>query len=85
MQVSAVQTEPDFESRADAILLRPLPVVGPSEVLDISNARPDNPYEAISYPDYLDIREASYSFSGLISYGMAPLPAVRRQQRSQTE
>ena len=60
-------------SLADALLLRPLPVVHPSEVLTISNATPDNPFEGTSYPDYREIRQQSRSFSGLIAYRMTSL------------
>src|ERR1017187_6357039 len=55
-------------SLADALLLRPLPVARPSEVLAVSNTAPDNAFGGLSYPDYRDIREQSRSFSGLIAY-----------------
>ena len=60
-------------SLADALLLRPLPVVRPSEVLAINGATPDNPFEGISYPDYREIRQQTNSFSGLIAYRMTSL------------
>ncbi|MGD0774433.1 MAG: ABC transporter permease [Candidatus Solibacter sp.] len=60
-------------SLADALLLRPLPVLRPAEVLTLSNTTPDNPFEGMSYPDYRDIRQQCRSFSGLIAYRMAPL------------
>jgi len=62
-------------SFADAILLRPLPVVRPSEVLTITNSTPDNLFEGISCPDYRQLREKSRSFSGLVGYRPAPLAA----------
>ena len=55
-------------SLADALLLRPLPVARPSEVLAVSNTTPDNAFGGLSYPDYRAIREQSRSFSGLIAY-----------------
>jgi hypothetical protein len=39
-------------SFADAILLRPLPVSRPSEVLSISNTTFEKSSEGLSYPDY---------------------------------
>src|SRR5215831_2801004 len=60
-------------SFADALLLRPLPVVRPSEVLTIGNATPENIFDGVSYPDYRDIREQNHSFSGLIAYRMTTL------------
>ncbi len=62
-------------SFADALLLRPLPVSSPSEVLTVSNATPGNPGEGMSYPDYLDLREKNHSFAGLVAYRLIPLGA----------
>jgi macrolide transport system ATP-binding/permease protein len=41
--------------------------------LNIANSTPEKSIEALSYPDYIDIRERSRSFSGLIAYRDAPL------------
>ena len=60
-------------SLADALLLRPLPVVRPNDVLAINSATPDNPFEGTSFPDYRQIREQSRSFSGVIAYRMTSL------------
>ncbi len=60
-------------SFADALLLRPLPVRRPSQVLSVSNSTPEKSIEGLSYPDYDDIRKGSRSFSGLIAYRNAPL------------
>ena len=50
-------------SFADTILLRPLPVARPSEVLTVSNATPEKPFEGVSYLDYCDLRASNHSFS----------------------
>jgi hypothetical protein len=55
-------------SFADAILLRPLPVVRPSEVLNVYSTTPDSGLEGMSYPDYRDLRERGRPFSGLVAY-----------------
>jgi predicted permease len=55
-------------SLADAILLRPLPIAEPGAVLTISTTTPDNPFGAVSYPDYRDFRDKSRSFDGLVAY-----------------
>jgi len=73
-------------SFADALLLRPLPVSRPSEVLTISNTTQDNLFDGISYPDYRDLREQDHSFSGLIAYrmtsvGVGATPAAPPQMR----
>ncbi|HEV2688535.1 MAG TPA: ABC transporter permease, partial [Bryobacteraceae bacterium] len=58
-------------SLADALMLRPLPVPAPSEVVTVSTDTPHNPFESVSYPDYRDLREKTQSFSGLAAYQYA--------------
>src|SRR5579863_10275262 len=48
-------------SLADALLLRPLPVPGPSRVFDVSYTTRDNLFEGMSFRDYRDLREKSRS------------------------
>src|SRR5512132_2594336 len=59
-------------SFADALLLRPLPVARPGEVLTVGSA---TNFEALgasslvaSYRDYVDIRDRTKSFEGLAAY-----------------
>jgi predicted permease len=52
---------------ADAILLRPLPILAPSSVLNIGTITPDNPYGGVSYPNYRDLLAKSQSFDGMIA------------------
>jgi hypothetical protein len=62
-------------SLADAILLRPLPVLGPSAVVTVSTNTPDNtsdnPFGGVSYPDYRDLQAKSQSFSGMLAYQLS--------------
>ena len=66
-------------SIADAILLRPLPVLKPSRVVAVSPIT-DQLFaglNTISYPDYVDFRDRNRTFEGLIAdaysfYGFAP-------------
>jgi predicted permease len=60
-------------SLADALLLRPLPVMRPSEVVTIESKTPKNPFASISYPDYVDYRDRSRSFTGIVAYQLTPL------------
>jgi predicted permease len=60
-------------SLADAILLRPLPVSRPAEVLSIGNSTPENAVEGVSYPDYREVRERARSFAGVVAYRSASL------------
>ena len=58
-------------SMADALLLRPLPVFRPSEVVTLSTGSPSSSSEsigALSYRDYLDFRDRSKSFQGLAAF-----------------
>ena len=57
-------------SLADALVLRPLPVPNPSQVVTVSDTAPDLPVGTlgrVSYPDYLDLRDKTKSFSGLVA------------------
>jgi len=55
-------------SLADALLLRPLPIKEPGAVVSVTNNTPNNPYDGVSYPDYLDFRGKSRSFDGLVAF-----------------
>ncbi len=74
-------------SFSDAILLRPIPVIRPSEVLTVADATPSNALEGLSFPDYIDIRASSHSFSELLAYrsttlGIGITPKSPPQMRS---
>ena len=60
-------------SLADALVLRPLSVARPGEVMSLRAKTEDAPYGAnfysFSWPDFLDYRERARSFSGLVAFG----------------
>ena len=57
-------------SIVNALILRPLPVERPSELVFLENAR----YGAgQSFPDYKDLRDRNQVFAGLVGYRMAPM------------
>jgi len=68
-------------SFADSLLLRPLPVPRPDRVVAINTAKPA-PFGSnspISYPDYIDLRDHTHSFEGLVAasytnFGFSPDP-----------
>ena len=57
-------------SFADGLLLRPLPVPRPSEVVTVGSTTSNEPSDTLtaSYQDYLDIRDRSQSFDGLTAF-----------------
>src|SRR5216117_3871894 len=57
-------------SLADALLLRPLPVLRPSEVVAVGIVESAGGFTGIvaSYRDYIDFRDQSKSFDGLVAF-----------------
>jgi predicted permease len=61
-------------SVVNAILLRPLPgIVEPGRLISLSRIQDGNVFDNFGYPDYLDYRDRSRSFTGLAAYSAAPL------------
>jgi len=58
-------------SIADALLLRPLPVLEPARIVAVTTASSAafGANTAISYPDYHDFRDGNRTFSGLVAAG----------------
>ena len=59
-------------SLADALLLRPLPVLRPSEIVSVQTKTPKSPFGGMSYRDYVDYRDHSRAFEGLVAFNMVP-------------
>jgi putative ABC transport system permease protein len=57
-------------SLADALLLRPIPVVHPSEVVTVGTTQSVAGFSSVvaSYRDYVDFRDQAKSFDGLAAY-----------------
>jgi len=73
-------------SLTDGLLLRPLAIAQPDEVMTIVTDTKAFIAEGISYPDYRDLREKSQSFAGLAAYqlytvGLAPSAKIQPQMR----
>ena len=57
-------------SVVNALILRPLPVERPSELVFLENT-PSGPSH--SFPNYRDLRDRNQTFAGLVGYRMAPM------------
>ena len=56
-------------SLVNAILLRPLPVYHPEELVDVyGHSSTSDAHETTSYPNFLDYRAQSETLTGLIAY-----------------
>jgi putative ABC transport system permease protein len=55
-------------SIADALLLRPLPVERPDEVVAINGQSAANAFEGVSHPDLRDLRRDARSFTDVVGY-----------------
>jgi predicted permease len=58
----------------DAVLLRPLPVARPSEIMRVFTASEVQPYGFVSYPDFEDFRAAK-SIQGAVAECLIPVAA----------
>jgi predicted permease len=63
-------------SLADALFLRPLPILEPSAVVNISTNQPANLFAQgsnVSYPNYRDFQEKSHSFESMTAFQLTTL------------
>jgi predicted permease len=67
-------------SLADALLLRPLPILEPSSVLDISTSTTDNPFSGVSYPNFRDLQAKSKSFDGIVAFQISTVSVATSAQ-----
>ena len=73
-------------SLTDALLLRPLSITRPGEVVTVVSDAVAFSSGGLSYPDYRDLREKSHAFTGLAAFqlytvGLAPAANVQPQMR----
>src|SRR4029077_8397248 len=54
-------------SRLAALIFRPSPVPRPSDVVTLVSTSPDNSFDSFSYREYLDIRDQTKSYDGVIA------------------
>jgi predicted permease len=53
----------------NAVLLRPVPVESPEELVFLYTGTEESPYRVFSYPDFLNYRDGSSAFRGLAAFG----------------
>lgn len=66
----------------DSILLRPLPVAEPDELVHVYTRMSGEPFSTSSYPDFLDLREGVDAFSGLVGHASA-IATLQHEGRSE--
>jgi macrolide transport system ATP-binding/permease protein len=64
-------------SYADGLVLRPLSVPNPSQVVKLSARTPSGTYGDMSYRDFVDYRDKLQSFDGLVAYSLTPFGFAR--------
>ena len=69
-------------SLVNALLLRPLPVARPHELVSLYTNDTEGPYSTSSYPDYADLRDHNSVFSGLAGHSLM-IAAFNREGQSQ--
>ena len=60
-------------SLINKVMLRPLPIEKPEQIISLNNSSGNRMFPAFSYPNYKDFRDKNDVFSGLIAYQYAPL------------
>ena len=67
-------------SIVNSVLFRPRPVAAPEQLVELYTGHKEHPYEATSYPSYLDFRERNEVFSGLAAYSIMQLKLTGNDQ-----
>jgi predicted permease len=69
-------------SAVSAVLLRPLPIASPGEVVSVRNNSGRAMFNAFSFPNYRDIRDRSTAFSDVMAFRFTPV-AVSHEDTNQ--
>ena len=64
-------------SLVNTVLLRPLPVTHPEQIVSVSLRGKSDPILAFSYPNYKDFRDRNQVLSGLLAYRFVPISLSR--------
>ena len=77
-------------SAASAMLLRPMPgLANPERLVDVGRVTRGYGFDTVSYPNYVDLRDRTTSFTGIYAYELEPTPMSlgrrrRRRRRRRT-
>src|SRR5262249_61993940 len=64
-------------SLVNTVLLRPLPVDQPQQIVSVSIRGKDDAMSAFSFPNYRDFRDRNEALTGLLVYRFVPLSLSR--------
>jgi predicted permease len=64
-------------SLGDGLVLRPMPVPNPSQVVKLASRTPSGTFGDMSYRDFVDYRDKLQSFDGLVAYSLTPFGFAR--------
>jgi predicted permease len=67
-------------SLGDGLVLRPMPVPNPSQVVKLASRTPSGTFGEMSYRDFVDYRDKLQSFDGLAAYSLTPFGFAKDSQ-----
>jgi hypothetical protein len=67
-------------SLGDGLVLRPMPVPNPSQVVKLASRTPSGTFGEMSYRDFVDYRDKLQSFDGLAAYSLTPFGFAKDPQ-----
>src|SRR6266851_3366289 len=68
-------------SLVNTVLLRPLPVPHPEQIVSVALRGKTDPILAFSYPNYKDFRDRNQVLSGLLVYRFVPISLSREDAK----
>jgi putative ABC transport system permease protein len=66
-------------SMLDALVFRPYPVKDPGKIVSLVSTSRDNAYDPFSYREYLDLRDQTKSYDGVVAHSTTSAIGYRRE------
>src|SRR5262245_51714984 len=79
----AIGADSAIFSFQDGLLLRPLPIEKPDEVVTVTSRPPSGAVEAFAYPDFVELRDKNRSFEGLVAYRLVQTAVAKDEDKNQ--